>query len=61
MQRQHDQATFLFHPANLQERRPTKTREYDWKIRAARGHDEKVVKATWHPCFVKGFGLQRFD
>lgn len=26
------------------ERRPTKTREYDWKIRAARGHDEKVVK-----------------
>ncbi|CAE7720632.1 Ces2c [Symbiodinium sp. CCMP2592] len=26
------------------ERRPTKTREYDWKIRAFRGHDEKVIK-----------------
>ena len=32
----------------LQERRPAKKREFDWKVRLQRGNDEKTVKAAWH-------------
>ena len=34
-----------FTVSHCQERRPSKKREFDWKLRLQRGNDEKSVKA----------------